>query len=300
MIYYRGMADNGGFSNVELPGGFSEKELRWSFWFVKHREQLRTIGLAIFAGIDLVLIVIGMWGIVDWLALSGVKEDLNVRALASSSYAQAPQGGGVQEITIDSPLVFSGTNGHYDFVATITNPNPLYWVELQYRFVVGDQETPLRAGFVLPGEEKKIAELGVAHDGGLGDVQMKIMKRAFHLVDRHVVPDYAAWSRTRLDMPATGAKFTPPTLGATVPTSETSLSMTNQTAYSYYDVPINVFVYRGDALVGANRVTFDRLKAGETKSVDLFWYQNLQSVTRIDAVPDLNIFDPGIYKPPGS
>jgi len=293
------MADNAGFSNVDLPEGFSEKELRWSSWFVAHREQLRKIGLGVFITVDVILLLVGIWGIADWLLVSGVGEARNVQLLASSAYGQAPQGGGAQEIAIDTPLVFSGSSGHYDFVTTVTNPNPWYWVELEYQLSVGDTTTPLRTGFVLPGQQKKISELGFAHDGSLGNVQMKVIKRAFHRIDRHAIPDVNAWMQSHLTMPATDAKFIPPVAGATVPVSETSFTITNQTAFSYYDVPIDVFVYRGDTLVGANRQSFSTFGAGESKPVDLFWYQNLPSVTRVEAVPDLNVFDPNVYKAPG-
>ena len=301
MIYYGGMADNAGFGNVELPEGFSEKELRMSSWWVEHRERIRTMALVVFGIIDAIFIIRGLWGITDWLLISGAKESRNVRLIASSAYAQAPQISPVQEIKTDSPLVFTGTSNHYDIVNAVTNPNDWYLVTFQYQFDLGNGNfTPLHNGFIMPGETKRIVELGVKSDASLGSVQMKILKRSFQHIDRHSISDVSAFEAAHLNMPALDSKFIAATPGATLPTSETTFTLVNQTAFSYYDVPFNVFVYRGDALIGASRVVFNTFKAGDKKPVDLFWYQTLNNVTRIEAVPDLNIFDPNVYKTPGA
>jgi hypothetical protein len=291
------MADNAGIENIQPTEGFSDQEFRWSYWWVAHRAKVRRIATIVLVCFDVIVMATGGAGVVDWLAISGIREERNIRLIASPAYAQAPQLPAVQEIQVDTPIVFAIAGSRYDFVSTVTNPNPQYWVEMDYQFSIGDQDGPMRRGFVLPGETKRVVELGLKSDASSGvQARLTIVRRAFHHLDRHAVADYDTWSKARLDMPATGAVFIAATAGATVPTSITSFTITNQTPYTFYGVGANVFVWRGDNLVGANRIAIDTFKAGAIRPIQLYWFQDLPGVTRVEVVPDINILDPSVYQ----
>jgi len=250
------------FGGVELPENLSEKELRWSYWWVEHREGLRRLGLGVFVVLDILFFGLAAWGFADWLLLSGLNEELAIRQFTASAYAQASQASDVQEIQVGSPLVFSVPGGRYDFAVDVTNPNPNHWVALEYDFTTGGSDTTVRQGFILPGETKTLVEVGSTVSGGVADARLKVLSRSFHRIDRHAIPDYDAWAKTRLSIVALDPVFTPPDPSATVPSSVTSFTMVNQTAYSYYDVDLTVSAYRGESLQGVNTIRLDSLKAG--------------------------------------
>lgn len=298
----KGMAtpQNGGFGNVQIPEGFSEKELKWSYWWVQNKEKVRKAAIAVFIVIDAALMLFALWGVIDWLVLSGVNEDRAMQALASSNYGRFGGAGAVEEIKLDSPIVFSAPGDKYDVVDAITNPNPGYWVELSYAFAAGADTTPQRTAVILPGETRYLHELGAKLPGAPGGVRLVVAKRLFHRVDAHQIPDVQKWMSDRLSMPVSGQQFTPAEPGSTVPTSITHFVISNATAYGYYDVSLLVMAYRGDALVGVNSVRLSRFKPGESRPVDLYWYQNLPQVTNVVVQPDINLFDPGVYMTPGT
>jgi hypothetical protein len=50
-------------------------------------------------------------------------------------------------------------------------------------------------------------------------------------------------------------------------------------------------------VVGVNRATLSELESGEATEVVLNWFGTLPSVSEVDVVVELNLFDLSIYKP---
>lgn len=285
---------SGGLNSV---GGVTEKELRWSQWWVDHRDQVRKAAIAAFAVFDAVLIGVGAWGFVDWLALGGVKEEQAIRQMTSASYGQFP-GIGLEEVQVGAPIVLPAGAGKIDILVPVENHNANFWAELQYRMVVGGAELPLRTAFVLPGQAKYVTELSASTENG-SSVEIKIEKRLWHRAVTVGGLDQQAFADTRLNIQGENAVFNPSDPLATSPSSSAAFTLANHTAFSYYDVGVTVLLYRNDAIVGVNAIGIDRLLAGDRKPMEIFWYQPLPQVTRVEVVPDINIYDPNVYRAPG-
>lgn len=285
------------FGGVDLPVGPSEKELRWSYWWVMNREKAGKIAIAAFIVFDAVLVLFGAWGFIDWLAVGGIDEERAMRQFASGSYVSLGGTRAVDELRIGAPIVLQGGRGKLDALVTVENSNLLYWAEVEYRFVAGGRELPLRETFVLPGQAKYLAELGIPAEAG-GSVELSVVRRAWHRIETFGAEDYASLRDTRLNFEVLNAKFTPADPLATAPVSVSSFVLRNGTAFGYYDVDLLVLLYRGDAVVGVTKASLDRILPGERRPMDIFWYQTLPQVTRVEVLPDINIFDPGVYRAP--
>jgi len=285
----------GGFNSI---GGVSEKELRWSQWWVDHRDQVRKAGIGVFVAFDAILMCVGLWGFIDWLALGGVKEEQAIRQMTSSSYGRS-EGISLEEVQVGAPIVLPAGTGKIDILVPVENHNQRFWAELQYRLVVGGTELPLRTAFVLPGQAKYLAELAASTENG-SSVEVKVEKRIWHRATTVGDLDQQAFADTRLNIQGENAVFKPSDPLATSPSSSAAFTLANHTAFSYYDVGILVLLYRGDAIVGVNEVQVDQLTAGERKPMEIFWYQTLPQVTKVEVVPDINIYDPGVYRKPGA
>lgn len=285
---------SGGFNSI---GGTTESELRWSQWWVDHRDRIRKVGIGVFVAVDAVLLGIGLWGFTDWLALGGIAEERAIRQMTGDRYGQFA-GLGLQEIQLGAPIVLPGGTEKIDILAPVENNNALFWAEVEYAFVVGGVELPSRMAFVLPGQAKYLTHIGAPAASGSG-VELKVLRRSWHRADTFGADSVASMLETRLNIQAENPVFRAADPLATTPVSTSSFTLANHTAFGYYDVDILVLLYRGDAIVGANRIRIDRLAAGERRPVDLFWYQLLPQVTRVDAVPDINVYDPTVYRQPG-
>lgn len=289
------MADKD-FSNVDLPEGFTGSELKMSTWWVANREKVRAAGIAAFVVFDVILLLVGLWGLFDWLVVGGVREERDIRRLTSPAYVQLGTGSAIREVKFGTPVVLSLPDSRYDVLVPVENENPDYWLELGYRIVIGGEETPLRRTFVLPGQSKFIAELAVESQGSPGSVELKVESREWNKLDAHDVPDFEAYAQNRLSFGVSDPTFTSVTGGTTGGVSRFTLS--NETAFTYLDPELLVLLYRGDSLVGINRITIDRLGAGEERDMEIFWFQPLPQVTRTDVLVNVNILDPDVYEVP--
>ncbi len=286
------MADKqlGGFESV---GGVTESELRWSAWWVEHRDQVRRAAIGVFIAFDAVLIGVGLWGFADWLAIGGLKEEQAIRQMTSAAYGRFA-GVGLREIQVGAPFVLPGGTGKVDILAPIENPNDRFWAEVEYSFHVGGVQQPALTTFVLPGQAKYLAHLGAPADGG-ASVELKIESRRWHRAGTFGASTLQDLYDTRLDIRAENPVFVPSDPLATTPSSRAEFTLANRTAFGYYDVDLLALLYRGDAVVGVGKLRVDRLAAGERRPMELYWYQVLPQVSRVEIVPDINIYDPGIY-----
>ena len=287
---------NGSGMSTETIGGVSGKELRWSQWWVDHREQVRKAGLGAFIVLDALLIGIGAWGFIDWLAVGGVREEQGIRQLTSPEYGRFPPLA-LEEIEVGAPIVLSGGVGKIDILAPVENRNATFWAELEYRFVVGGMELPSRKAFVLPGQAKYLSELG-ADSGSGASVELKIEKRIWRRADLRGARSAEAFAEERLNIRGENPVFRPSDTQATSPVSSAKFTLANDSAYGYYDIDVLALLYRGETIVGANAIRVDRLEAGERRPVELFWYQTLPQVTKVETRADVNIYDPDAYRSP--
>lgn len=284
---------NGGF---ESAGAATEKELRWSQWWVDHKEQVKKAGLGVFIAVDTLMLGFGLWGFVDWLAFGGLREEQMIRQMTSSDYGRFTSLA-LEEIQIGAPIVLSGGVGKIDILAPVENRNDAFWAELEYRYLVGGTEQPLRKAFVLPGQTKYLSELGASSSSG-ASVELRIEKRVWHRVDLQGAASAAAFAETRLNIRAANPSYAPSDPLATVPSSSATFTLVNESAFGYYDVQLLVLLYRGDTVVGVNQAKVETLAAGEKKRMEIFWYQLLPQVTKVEVVPDINIYDPYAYRSP--
>lgn len=282
----------------ESVGGVSGQQLRLSQWWLDHRDQVRKTLIGVFAAFDATLIGIGAWGFTDWLALGGIREERAIRQMTGASYGQFPATV-LEEVQIGAPIVLPADTGKVDILTSVENRNANFWAELQYRLVVGGAELPLRAAFVLPGQAKYLVELSASTADG-STAEVRVERRIWHRVVTAGGLDPRSFADTRLNIQGENAVYTPSDPLATSPSSSAAFTLANHTAFSFYDVGVLVLLYRGDAIVSVNRIQVDQLPAGARKPVEIFWYQSLPQVTKVEVVPDINIYDPGVYRKPGA
>lgn len=292
---------NGGFGALsgqgrESIGGVSGQELRWSQWWIDHRERVRTIGLGLFIAFDALLVGFGAWGFIDWLAFGGLREEQAIRQMTSPDYGRFPSLT-LEEVQIGAPIALSGGAGKLDLLVPVENRNATFWAELEYRFLIDGTAQPLRKAFVLPGEAKYLAELGAPSASG-ASVELKIEKRVWRRVDLKGASSAEAFASERLNIRAENPVFIPSEALATSPVSSAKFMLVNDSAYGYYDVDVLALLYRGDSIVGAHAARLETLEAGERKPVELFWFQALPQVTKVEAIPSVNIYDPDSYRSP--
>ena len=146
-------------------------------------------------------------------------------------------------------------------------------------------------------EEKSVAELAVESASPIQSASIIIENVRWHRVDHHAIPEYETWASDRLNFLISASSFEKETRFDGETYGRTTFTIENDTAYSYYDVGLFVLLLRGSSVVGVNRTTLSSLESGVDAEVTVNWFGTLPSVSQVQVIPELNIFDVEVYKP---
>ena len=279
----------------------TEDQLKWGYWWVTHKLQLKNILAAVIGVVAAVLVIYAAYGFADWYFGSGVLERFQIGQMANqpTGYPEIRQRTAAQPLGLDTPTVLVSGSNSYDISVPLTNPNAGWWAVLNWHFVVGGQKTgPTQTSVVLPNGMIYLVQLGFKSDTFPTGAELVVDNLYWRRLDQHQIrPDYPSWAGERLDFQVTDAEFKPPAFNDTLQVSRATFNIHNNTGYGYRRVGFFVVLWDGSTMVGVNHGTVGNLLAGETRSVDASWFTVLPRVTRVEVTPDINILDDGIYLP---
>ncbi|TAL50470.1 hypothetical protein EPN81_02690 [Patescibacteria group bacterium] len=271
-----------------------------SLWWVTYRAALRRIGFALFIAFDALLLLFGGWHLLDAFAISYGAEQYTVWqmvGLGQTDLHVYTLENAASDLEAGDGRVISIGDGRYDLYTTLVNSNDEWWAEFTYAFLIDGQQTESRAGFILPTQEKPVAELAVESVSPIQSANLVIENVRWHRVDRRYIPDYPTWASDRLNFLISASSFEQETRFDGETFGRTTFTIENDTAYSYYDVGLFVLLLRGNSVVGVNRTTLSSLESGVEAEVTVNWFGTLPSVSQVQIIPELNIFDLEVYKP---
>ncbi|MDD4995329.1 MAG: hypothetical protein PHW53_02615 [Patescibacteria group bacterium] len=289
------MANTNSFTEEEQK---RTKLLALSYWYVTHKVKLRRVGLGILIGMAAIFWLYALWGVLDLFVISYSRYKAMMNDLTSGpAYSQ-------EWIRVNAPRpIDAGTarvfpsGEKFDFLAKISNESPIFWAEFNYKFTFAGGETTRRHGFILPTEEKWLAELAFSGTARPESAKLVLEDVARHRLDAHEVPDYGEWKNERFNFKITDiAQESALSLGkGTV--MKTKFTVQNLSAYGYRSVGFYVIAYRGATPSGVNFVALSDFRSGETRAVEVSWFDSLAQVSKMEIAPEVNIFDEGNYLP---
>ncbi len=284
-------------NNLFEDGDLSERELKVGYWLTTHRLKMRQgiiIALIVF---NVLLGGYSLWQWGDYL-IFGLWQDnrmaqelsrpqIDYAALATRFAAQSL-------ITADTYFFSRGTQA--DAVARVSNPNESFFTSFDYRFDLGGTKTTWRHGFVLPAQEKVLAELGIAWTGPMASVALETKDFVWQRISSRQIKNLADYQSERLNFSLTEVNFTPAE-GMGLP-ARLTFNLTNNSIFGYYEPRFLVIFEAGGGLAGVEQVVFEQLAAGEQQSVDLRLFGANVSPSQIRLQPEINIFDPQAFLTP--
>lgn len=283
---------DGGSANIEE---LSERELTWGYWFVTHREELKR-----YLVISLIVLSVLLYGysLYSVTRMYAFEQEEYSRALSTATVdyidVQAIHDANrIQEIQVLSRQIIPGTGGNVDIIARVKNPNTKWALKsFTYRFGVGTAVLDEQQAFLLPGEEKFLMALNVKAVSG-GTPQLLVDNEKWQRVVL-----YETWAPLRMAFPVSEKSFTAARQGelsGQLPISEVSARLTNDTAYNYNQVEVQIALYSGNRVVGVNRLPLPNFRSGETRTVSALWSLTLPSVSNVEIIPTVNILNPSAY-----
>ncbi len=285
---------------TDPTGEFSGQELKYSFWYVRHRLVLYKAAIGVLLALAVGTALYSLFQLGTYL-IFGLQESAAVdRGLTTfENYTAIQDRFAPKPIQILGTTVYAGSGSKYDFVAEASNPNSQFIVTFEYHFTYNsNQQTPSQTTTLLAGEARPLPFLGLETSGYPSTAAIVIEHIAWKRLSNHEYLDPAAFQSTRLNFLVSNFVFTPASDGVVANADSIRFSLTNQSAYSYKSAQFYVGLYLDQNLVGILPLTIDAFKSLETKQVDLRSFGSNVNVTDVRVFPVINTYDPSVYLPP--
>ncbi|PIR04408.1 MAG: hypothetical protein COV59_00995 [Candidatus Magasanikbacteria bacterium CG11_big_fil_rev_8_21_14_0_20_39_34] len=287
------------FSEYKDPSGeFTNAELQAATWYVRHKLLLQKIGLSLLIFFCLVTGIYGVGGFAVYF-LSGYFQDktnLQLQVAEIQSFSTLHDKIVVENLRIRPAEIYSHTQDRYDFLAQVTNPNKKQIARITYRFVYNGGATEVSQAVLPPGAERFITFFGHQEDFFPFGERLEIQKVEWRRVDPHDIPDAIEYTKARDTFSLSDFHFVQAgTQGSGLQNNSIRFSVTNETAYSFYEAEFYVKLLNGEQLVGILPLYIDNFRSFEIKELDLRFGTGISSVSDIEVVPTTNVFDGSVY-----
>lgn len=271
--------------------GVSLERMDFGLWLAEHRRRIIKIIIILLILLSAFFFIYSSYNYIVYF----ITGDPNSQ-LANNNLALTPR-----KVTDDlqiAPLQAFDNDGHSDLVVSIANPNDKFMATFFYCFKQADVDISCKSGFILPGEKKYITDLAQQFSGSRSELSFVVSDVFWRRIDAHQIPDWVDFYNKRLDFAISDISFASAAtsgLSDKVNLNSFEFNVKNQTAYGYYEAPLNIYLYSGSELVAVNRHILLNFLPGETRSVKLSWPGRYGNVNRTEVVPDINIMDDNVY-----
>mgnify|MGYP000747417397 CR=1 FL=1 len=195
---------------------------------------------------------------------------------------------------------FDTTGDRNDFLVQLSNANPTWWAEFDYRFRIGDEMTETRQAFILPKSQRYLTELGATLNTASKNAQLVVDNIRWHRVDPSAVDrDYTSYAANRLQFSFDDLAYKRDLTVGTQVVGQTTFTLNNPSPYGFWNVDLTVILYRGTTPAGVTTIGKAQVKPGTTEPVAINWFDNLSGITRTEVSANVNILDKKTYLPAG-
>lgn len=285
---------------IEIGGGFSEGELKFASFWVRNRLVLTRVVYIVLIGIAGILWLYILWGLADAFLISYPRESRFTAEIASNQVTMsALEADQPKNITPSAVTVLETTDGRLDMVVDLENTNEQWWVEFAYHFNVSGEQTPARAGFVMPLTKTSVTELGFRpKNRGGASAQLVVDNIHWHRVDPSMVgAKYADFQNDHFNVAFDNVAFNQDLIFGSQTVGRTSFDINNRGSYGYWGMDLIVRLYRGSSVVAVNKINVTHLAPGEVRHIEMDWFERLASITRTEIIPVINFLDKNSYLP---
>lgn len=277
--------------NYSNESGVSLKRMNFGLWIAEHRRRIiKTVIISLIL-LSAFFFIYSSYSYIVYF----ISGDPNAELINNNLSFAARQV--TSDLQTAPPQVFDN-DGHSDLAIQVTNPNSKFMANFSYCFKQGDQDIACGRSFILPSENKNILALARDFSGSRSELSFHISDIFWRRIDAHQIPDWAVFFSQRLDFAFSDMKFASAAMSGLsdkVNLSTFDFSIKNQTAYGYYEAPLNIFLYSGSEIVAVNRYILQNFLPGETRSVKISWPGRFNAVNRTEVIPDINIMDDSVY-----
>ena len=278
---------------IDSTGEFSNRQLQFSTWYIKHRVILKKIiygCLAVFGGITILYGVI-MWGLYFGIGFFDDKQMMSRLVMEFQNYEVLQPLYKARDLKVQDVRTFSHTIDKYDFSALVSNPNESFLVRITYQFDYGEGKTEVSQLILNPMEEKRATFLGQEVLSFPSNVNFTINHIEWRRIKSTVIRDIPMYIEEHMNFDIEDFVFVHGSddLRA-VSQNRVTFDFLNNSPYSYKNMHCIVELYDTGDLVGILPLYIEEFDTLVEESIDLRFGTGVSYVSDIKVVPLLNIF----------
>ena len=275
----------------EDPTGLAAKNLDLGLWLANNRKRIYKIII-----IFLILLALGFslysgYGYFYYFVFGQEQDRILDQDTTSVDLAAYRAQNKPLDLVMKSAKVISSNNGS-DFVATLSNPNDKQFATFDFCFVASKNKI-CGSSFILPSEEKNVLIISNPIKLSSGQINLELSNVKWQKLNAGDIPNWNNFKAKYLIFNISEPKFS--SYDNNVNYLEFDIS--NNSAYSYFEVPLNITLSQGNDIIAVNRYIVKDFSSRVKKSIRLSWPEATNLGGTIKITPDLNITNSAIYKP---
>jgi len=277
--------------NYNDGAGVSLKRMNFGLWVSEHRRRIIKLFIIFLILLSAFFFIYSSYNYIVYFISGDPNSQLINNNLSLST-------GKITSDLETAPLQVFDNGDHSDLAVQVSNPNEKFMASFNYCFKSGNKDISCGLGFIFPNEKKYILALASEFSGSRSELSFNISDIFWRRIDAHQIPSWTDFYSQRLDFAIFDLNFASASasgLSDKINLNTLDFSVKNQTAYGYYEAPLNIFLYSGSEIVAVNRYLIKNFLPGETRNVKISWPGNFSAVNRTEIVPDVNIMEDKVY-----
>ncbi len=269
----------------------TEQELKFGYWFVTHREQLRRLLIGFLVAFCAITYGYALFALIRFYGFEyeSYRRGAETAGQTYINIEEVHQSYAIQPLEVVSRQVISGRGQSSDIAVLVRNPNTKWALErVSYQFSIGGRFLQAQETYFLPGEEKYLLAL---NQEGIVTGTPQVF---FENEEWQRVTNYEQWAPDYLNFLITNKRFLSSRqseLSDQLPVSEVTATIANATAYNYVSMEVQVALFTGNRLAAIDSVVIPDFPSGVSKPLSVRFTQNLSAITTVQIIPSVNILD---------
>jgi hypothetical protein len=286
-----------GFKKYEDPTGmFTNRQLRFSAWYVKNREPLYRVLIGVLIFISASTLIYSFFRLAWILIVEAPRDAQTLQRLTQfEDYNRINQALMPQPLLVGETRAFTAGVNKYDVLTEITNQNAKHIAYFDFYFEVNGLATVKKTGFLLPQETKLFADFGLSDVSGANLVLENI---SFKRINAHLYPDPLNYILARNLFNVNNFEFKSVLHPEGANANIIRFDLTNNSPFSYYDPHFITEFRNGGATVGVAEIVLEKLSSLEKRTVDLRSFADNLFVDEVLIYPSINYFEYSEYFEP--
>jgi len=273
----------------------TERQLKLGIWFAERRTFFKGLATGVLVFLNIIFWGYSLFGFLSYIIFAANQRPLIEKQLIQGGINWSTWHEANKPLPVEwsVPEILNGRGGT-DFIVEMRNANPSWLVRFEYTMELGEQ-TISKTDFLLPASKKYV--VSVFRDGR-GTPNFSLSKMRWQKITTQITEgDYNAFLSDRLNFVFENIEFVPG--GSDLP-SRIKFTVRNNGAFNFWQARFIVLLWRGDRVIGVTSVTADRLQSQEKRDIDVVWFDRVGAPSRIEIIPDMDIFDESVYMPAGA